>query len=170
MLAGAHTRTKHPETSALKIQVVAIGAKAPEWVRLGFAEYAKRLPQEFAFELIEIPAPKHRADAARSERTEGEKMLARIAASDWVVALDEGGRQVDSQGMAARLDAWRMQGANITLLIGGADGLASAVKQRANETLSLSRLTFPHYQVRVLLAEALYRAWTISTGHPYHRA
>jgi len=97
-------------------------------------------------------------------------MLAQISASEWVVALEEGGRAVTSVQLAQRLDAWRLQAQNVTFLVGGSDGLSEAVVARANERMSLSSLTFPHYVVRVILAEALYRAWSISSGHPYHRA
>lgn len=139
-------------------------------MRTGFAEYAKRMPRDMPLELIEIPAPKHHGDAARFLQREGAKMAAQLTQDDWVVALAEGGRVVSSTQLAAKLDKWRMQGRNVAFLVGGSDGLSETALDRADESLSLSALTFPHYIVRVILAEALYRAWSICAGHPYHRA
>ncbi len=153
----------------MKIKLVSVGSKAPGWVRSGYEEYARRMPREAALQLIEIPAPRHQGDAARYVSREGDKMLAQIRPADWVVALDEGGRAVSSEQLARKMDNWRMQGRDVVVCVGGADGLAPAIIQRADETLSLSALTFPHYLVRVIVAEALYRAWSISAGHPYHR-
>lgn len=153
----------------MKIKIVSVGSRAPEWVRAGYEEYARRLPRELSLSLIEIPAPKHRPDAARHIRQEGDKMLAQIRPDDLVIALDERGRAVSSEELAKKMDNWRLDGRPVAFCVGGADGLAPAVRQRADETLSLSALTFPHYLVRVILAEAVYRAWSISAGHPYHR-
>ena len=153
----------------MKIKIISVGSKSPGWVRAGYEEYAKRLPRELPLTLIEIPAPKHQGRAERFIRIEGDKMLAQIQPADWVVALDEGGRSVSSEQLARKMDNWRMNGRPVAICVGGADGLAPEVRQRADETLSLSALTFPHYLVRVVLAEALYRAWTINVGHPYHR-
>lgn len=154
----------------MQLKIVAVGAKAPDWVRTGFDEYAKRIPAEMPLNLIEIPAPRHQGDSKRYLRAEGEKTLAKVADADWMVALDERGRRARSTDLAAKLGRWRMDGLNVSFVIGGADGLDEAVRQRANETLSLSDLTFPHYLARLVLVEAIYRAWTIHTGHPYHRA
>ena len=154
----------------MKLRLLSVGTRAPAWVRDAFDEYARRLPPDMPLELIEIAAPKHQGDKARFIQAEDDKMSAQIASGDWVVALDEGGRQVSSVQLADKLESWRMDGRNVTILIGGSDGLGSKVRQRANEQISLSALTFPHYMVRVLVAEALYRAWSISSGHPYHRA
>ncbi len=154
----------------MQLKIVAVGAKAPEWVRMGFAEYAKRMPAEMPLSLVEIPAPRHQGDSKRYLRAEGEKTLAKVADGDWVVALDEHGKRSRSAQLADKLGRWRMEGHNVTFVIGGADGLDDAVRQRANEMLSLSELTFPHYLARLVLVEAIYRAWTIHTGHPYHRA
>ncbi len=97
-------------------------------------------------------------------------MLAQINPGDWVVALDTAGTACSTEQLAQKLESWRMQGADVVLLVGGADGLAPACHERANEIMSLSKLTFPHALVRVIVAEQLYRAWTLLTGHPYHRA
>jgi 23S rRNA (pseudouridine1915-N3)-methyltransferase len=154
----------------MKLRVLAVGTKPPAWIRSGFDEYAKRLPPETPLELIEIAAPKHRGSADKFVQLEGAKMTAQINQGDWVVALEENGRQVSSAQLAKKLEEWRMQGCDVTFLIGGSDGLSEAARQRANERMSLSALTLPHYLVRVIVAEALYRAWSISAGHPYHRA
>ena len=154
----------------MKMRLLSVGTKSPAWVRSGFEEYARRLPPEMPLQLTEITAPKHRGSADQFVHAEGEKMLAQITDNDWVVAMDERGRCVSSHQLAQRMEQWRMQRQNIVFMVGGSDGLAQAAKERANEQLSLSGLTLPHYMVRVILAEALYRAWTICSGHPYHRA
>ena len=154
----------------MKLRIVSIGGKPPGWVSAGFTEYARRMPKDMPLTLEEVPAPKHGADPARSTRIEGEKMLSKVRDSDWAVALDETGTVLTSTQLATRMEHWRMQGRDVTFLIGGADGLAPDVRTRADEMLSLSALTFPHYMVRLILAETLYRSWSIASGHPYHRA
>ncbi len=154
----------------MKLTIVAVGNKSPTWVKAGYDEYAKRFSRELPLDLIEIPAPRHHRDPSRFKQLEGEKMLACLASDDWVVALEEGGRAVTSPQLAEKLSAWQMNGQNVVFLVGGSDGLADIALNRANERMSLSSLTFPHYAVRVILAEALYRARSIGTGHPYHRA
>jgi 23S rRNA (pseudouridine1915-N3)-methyltransferase len=154
----------------MKLRILSVGNKAPDWVQKGFDEYAKRLPRDMPLTLVELPAPKHHGNAHKFVQIEGQKMAAQLDASDWVIALDESGKAVSSTQLAAKMDQWRMQGQNVTFLVGGSDGLADSVLNRANERMSLSALTFPHYVVRVILAEALYRAWSICSGHPYHRA
>lgn len=154
----------------MKLTIVAVGNKAPAWVKAGYDEYAKRFPRELTLELIEIPAPRHHRDPSRFKQLEGEKMLGCLSSEDWVVALEEGGRAVTSAQLAEKLSGWQMNVQNVVFLVGGSDGLADIALSRANERMSLSSLTFPHYVVRVILAEALYRARSIDTGHPYHRA
>jgi 23S rRNA (pseudouridine1915-N3)-methyltransferase len=154
----------------MKLTIVAVGNKAPSWVKTGYSEYAKRLPRELSLDLIEIPAPRHHNDPAKFVQLEGAKMTSHLSAGDWVVALEEGGRPCTSSALAQKISNWQMAGQNVTFLVGGSDGLADIALNRANERMSLSSLTFPHYVVRVILAEALYRAWSISAGHPYHRA
>ncbi len=156
----------------MHIRLIAIGNKVPQWVEEGSREYFKRLPKEFAFELVEI-APGHRgknADIDRLLRAEGEAMLKQVAPSDWVVALEVTGKNWSSEQFAQNLRRWQMDGANVVFLIGGPEGLSPECKARANQNWSLSNLTMPHPLVRVVFAEALYRAWSISIGHPYHRA
>lgn len=100
---------------------------------------------------------------------EAERMLALVTKSDWVVALDEAGAQVDSRALSKRMADWRQRGRDVVFLVGGPDGLGAPCGERADETLALSKLTLPHGMVRVVLAEQLYRAWTLLSGHPYHR-
>ena len=153
----------------MKLQVLSVGNRCPGWIRQGFDEYAKRMPKEMPLSLTEIAAPKHHQDSSKIDELEAKKILQKIQPADWVVALDERGRHSSSPALASELERWRELGKDVVFVIGGANGLASEVLERANQQLSLSALTFPHYVVRVLIAETLYRAWSISVGHPYHR-
>ena len=119
--------------------------------------------------LEEIPAPRHHSDRTQINAQEAEKVLARIGDNDLVVALDEHGQQTSSMQLAERIKSWQMHRSGVVMVIGGANGLSESVLARANECISLSKLTLPHYLVRVVLAEALYRADSINSGHPYHR-
>ena len=153
----------------MKLRIISVGTKCPGWVRQGFDEYAKRMPREMPLSLLEIPAPRHHQDSNKVDEVEGKKIAEKIGPSDWVVALDEQGKSFDSKTLAQALDGWRDLGKDVVFLIGGANGLSETLLHRANQRISLSALTFPHYLVRVLIAEALYRAHSISIGHPYHR-
>ena len=155
----------------MKLRLVAVGAKSPGWVDAGFKDYARRMPRECAMELIEVaPANRKGWPSERVVADEGERILARVGASDRVIALEIGGKACSTEQLANKLDDWRMQGGDVSFLIGGVDGLDSGCLARADESLSLSAMTFPHQLVRVMLAEQLYRAWTVLHGHPYHRA
>ncbi|MBA2653823.1 MAG: 23S rRNA (pseudouridine(1915)-N(3))-methyltransferase RlmH [Gammaproteobacteria bacterium] len=143
----------------------------PKWIEEGFNEYARRMPPDFKLELIELPALKrgNASDVTRAVRQEGEQMLAAIPPSSFVIALDVKGQQWDTPQLASHLQQWREQGQSISLLIGGPEGLTQSCLDRANKKWSLSLLTFPHPLVRVIVAEQLYRAWSILSHHPYHR-
>lgn len=143
----------------------------PKWVSTGFQEYAKRLSASINLELIEIPLPKRakHTDIKPLMEREGKRMLAQITANDHVIALDVLGKQWNTQELAKQLQHWRELARDICLLIGGPEGLAQSCLEKADEQWSLSKLTLPHPLVRVLLAEQLYRAWSIICGHPYHR-
>jgi 23S rRNA (pseudouridine1915-N3)-methyltransferase len=155
----------------VKLRLVAVGAKSPGWVAAGFKDYARRMPRECALELIEVaPANRKGWPAERVIADEGERMLARLGTSDRVIALEVAGRACSTEQLANKLDHWRMSGGDVSFLIGGADGLGDSCVARADESISLSTMTFPHQLVRVMLAEQLYRAWTVLHGHPYHRA
>ncbi len=155
----------------MNIHLISVGNRMPRWVREGFEEYAKRLPGECALRLVEIP-PGHRgkgADIARAVREEGERMLSAIPRDCLVLALEVGGKSWDTGQLAARLGEWLAGGRDVALLVGGPEGLAEECRRRADGLWSLSPLTLPHPLVRVVLAEQLYRAWSILRNHPYHR-
>ncbi len=155
----------------MRIKLITVGTRMPGWVEQGYGEYTKRMPKEMSVELLELPLG-HRgkgADLARAIQKEGDQMLAAIPAADKVIALDVLGKSWSTEQLAGQLSDWQMDGGNISLLVGGPDGLDPRCLQRAERKWSLSALTLPHPLVRVLLAEQLYRAWTILKGHPYHK-
>lgn len=156
----------------MRVHLIAVGEKMPGWVTQGYQEYAKRLPGECQLQLIEIP-PGRRGknhDIARAIRDEGERMLAALPKSSRVIALDLRGQSWSTAQLAGQLQDWLAGGQDISLLVGGPEGLASACLARAEQSWSLGPLTLPHPLVRVLVAEQLYRAWSIVRNHPYHRA
>ena len=156
----------------MRLRLLSPGQKMPAWIQQGFAEYAQRMPRECKLELLEIPLGK-RARGIPVERAieaEGERMLAAIKPGDRVVALEVNGKSFTTEALAGHLESWMGDGRDVCLLVGGPDGLAPACIERADMSWSLSPLTLPHGLVRVLLAEQLYRAWTVMKGHPYHRA
>lgn len=155
----------------MRIRLIAIGTRMPEWIEAGYADYAQRLPRELKLELVELPV-EHRgknADIARLREAEGERILKAVGESR-LIALDERGSQPDTLGWAKALKEWMQDGRDVALAIGGPDGHAPAVLAKAEAKWSLSKLTFPHALVRVLVAEQLYRAWSVLQNHPYHRA
>lgn len=155
----------------MHIHLIAVGQKMPDWVKKGYDEYVKRLPQNFSLQLIEIP-PGQRSkssDPKRAIEEEGGKVLNTIPNGAHVIALDERGKQWSTLQLANQMQEWMQDGRDIALLVGGPDGLSKACKQRAEQLWSLSNLTLPHPMVRVFLAEQLYRAWSVTQGHPYHR-
>lgn len=154
----------------MKIRLLAVGTRQPDWVNQAYAQYAQRLPREMPMQLQELPAARNRGSTADALREEGSRLLTKIDQTDWCVVLTERGRALDTPALAKRLEDWRQSGRNVALLIGGADGLHGDVYERADEQIALSQLTFPHGMVRVIIAEALYRAWTVLSNHPYHRA
>jgi 23S rRNA (pseudouridine1915-N3)-methyltransferase len=156
----------------MRLELIAVGERMPAWVRDGYDEYAKRLPRECALVLHEIEsgARSKSRDPARAVALEGERMLAALPKGARVVALDVKGAEHSTEELAARLQTWLADGRDVALLVGGPDGLAPECLCRADERWSLSRLTLPHPLVRVVLAEQLYRAWSMLRNHPYHRA
>lgn len=155
----------------MKIQLLAVGTKMPAWVATGFMEYNKRMPNEMRVELVELSLG-HRgkgADVARAIKREGDAMLAAIPSGDWIVALEVTGEKWSTQQLATKMQGWQMKGRNVSLLVGGPDGLDSRCTAAADQIWSLSALTLPHPMVRILLSEQLYRAWTVIQGHPYHK-
>ncbi|MGD2137479.1 MAG: 23S rRNA (pseudouridine(1915)-N(3))-methyltransferase RlmH [Gammaproteobacteria bacterium] len=156
----------------MRIHLIAVGTRLPDWVAQGYHEYARRLPHECALRLTEIPPGKRHKGRPpeQARREEGRQLLAAVPRDCHVVALDVRGRAWSTQGLAGRLQDWLAAGRDVALLVGGPDGLSCECLARAAQTWSLSALTFPHLLVRVIVAEQLYRAWSITTGHPYHRA
>ncbi|MGH8481233.1 MAG: 23S rRNA (pseudouridine(1915)-N(3))-methyltransferase RlmH [Nevskiaceae bacterium] len=156
----------------MKVRLVAVGTRVPKWVAAGVAEYQPRLPREWRFELVEIPvaARSGKADVGRLKRAEGERMLRAIPAGAEIIAFDERGELLSTADWARAVQGWQREGRDVALLIGGPDGLAPEALARAQRRWSLSKLTLPHGLVRVLVLEQLYRAWTVTAHHPYHRA
>ncbi len=156
----------------MKITLLSVGGRMPGWVDAGVAEYTKRLPAEFALQLSDVPLGRRGKglDVEQAVRKETEALLARVRPQEHVVALEVSGLRVSTEALAQRLDAIRRDGRNLVLLVGGPDGLGDACLQRADEKWSLSALTLPHPLVRIVVAEQIYRAWTLLNGHPYHRA
>jgi 23S rRNA (pseudouridine1915-N3)-methyltransferase len=155
----------------MKIHLLAVGDRMPGWVEEGFAEYARRLPRECKLVLHEIAAGKRgkNADLARLLADEGKRLWAAVPKGAHVVALDRAGREFDTIQLADKLRDRLGRGGDLALLIGGPEGLSAEALAAADERWSLSRLTLAHPVVRVVLAEQLYRAWSIITKHPYHR-
>lgn len=156
----------------MHINLLAAGTRMPGWVTEGYQEFAKRLPPECRLNLIELPLGKRSkgSDPARAIREEGERMLDAIPKDSHVIALDVRGAQWSTGQLSRELDSWLQSGRNVTLLIGGPDGLAEPCIKSAQATWSLSKLTLPHALVRILVAEQIYRAWSMLKNHPYHRA
>lgn len=156
----------------MHIHLIAVGTRMPAWVTEGYREYARRLPHECSLRLVEIPPCKRKKtlSIARIREEEGRQLLAAIPEQATVVALDVTGKPWSTQELAFRLQDWMQGGRAIALLVGGADGLADACLARADLCWSLSAHTLPHALVRVVIAEQVYRAWTLLSGHPYHRA
>jgi 23S rRNA (pseudouridine1915-N3)-methyltransferase len=156
----------------MRLLVVAVGVRMPQWVAAGFDEYRERMPREARIELIEVKPEKRSAGmtAQRALERESERIQAALPETCLRIVLDERGRSFASTEFSRELARWRASGRDLAFLIGGADGLSAAIKASAQATLSLSAMTLPHGLARVVLAEQLYRAHTILSGHPYHRA
>lgn len=155
----------------MRLRLLAVGTRMPGWVEEGFSDYAKRLSGDISLELVEIPAGKRSkgADLARLKEQEGEALLAALRPQERVIALDVLGRSLSTEDLADTLKTWQVDGRPAALLVGGPEGLSAAALARADEKWSLSRLTLPHPLVRIVVAEQIYRAWSLLRGHPYHR-
>ena len=155
----------------MKIKLLAVGTKMPAWVTQGYDEYARRMPSDMQLQLQELNLGFRGkgADLKRAIAKEGEQMLAAIPAQDHVIALDVLGTPWSTEQLAKQCGDWRMGGRNVTLLVGGPDGLSQTCVARADQRWSLSPLTLPHPLVRVLLAEQIYRAWSLLNNHHYHK-
>jgi 23S rRNA (pseudouridine1915-N3)-methyltransferase len=153
----------------MRVSLIAVGQRMPTWVQTGFGEYAQRLKPRLPLNLIEVPAVRRGGDVARAMEEEGRRLLATVKANHHVVALDERGKTRTSVELSQWLGKRLQAGNDLSFLVGGADGFAPPVLQRADERWSLSGLTLPHALVRVVFAEQIYRAVTLLSGHPYHR-
>jgi 23S rRNA (pseudouridine1915-N3)-methyltransferase len=154
----------------MKLRIVALGHRMPGWVAAGFDDYARRLPREFALDLVELkPEPRERGRTSAQILAAEALRIAPACGGCQCVALDEHGEAWSTREFASRLGRWRDAGRDIAFVIGSADGLASDVKSQATAVMAVSAMTLPHGLVRVLLAEQIYRAVSILAGHPYHR-
>ncbi|PXX90162.1 23S rRNA (pseudouridine(1915)-N(3))-methyltransferase RlmH [Marinobacter vulgaris] len=156
----------------MRLRLVCVGQKMPEWVSQGYNEYVRRMPPELPIELVEIPMA-HRGknpDIPRLMQKESDAILSALGSRDLVIALEVSGRNWSTEKLAGQLENWQQEGRDVSFLVGGPDGLADACRARADQLWSLSSLTLPHPLVRILLAEQLYRAWSVTRNHPYHRA
>ena len=154
----------------MRLTIVAVGLKVPDWAQTAYDDYAKRFPPEIK---VELKAVKTEPRASKTLDTlllaEKSRIEAAIPRGTHIVALDERGSNVTTVGLAERLKAWQLSGDDVAVVIGGPDGLEAGFKKAAHERLRLSDLTLPHAMVRVLLIEQLYRSWSITINHPYHR-
>ena len=156
----------------LRLSLITASNRQPEWVDRGADDYAKRLRGRCTLEIQSVPLARRSptAPVERAIHDEGERMLERVTPGAHVVALLETGKPWSTKDLAVKLESWMQRGAPVCLLVGGPDGLSAECVSRANDRWSLSSLTLPHGLVRIVVAEALYRAWSLLENHPYHRA
>lgn len=156
----------------MHIRLLAVGDRQPSWVDSAFENYVQRLPRQWQFGLhIVATVPRQRKSSTdTATAVEGKKLMAKIKAAERVVILDQGGREFSSPELAGALANWQADGRDLAFVIGGPDGLSQECMDRADFRWSLSKLTLPHGLARVLFAEQMYRAWSLTAGHPYHRA
>ena len=153
----------------MHIRLIAVGDRQPRWVDEAFDTYTARFPPQWKFRTETIATAKRKGDARRAIDKEAEAILGKLSPGEQVVLLDERGKQLTSKNLAERLQSWQADGRDLTFVIGGPDGVSDRCRERANFTWSLSDLTLPHGIARILFSEQLYRAWSLITGHPYHR-
>ena len=155
----------------MRINLIAVGKRTPAWVENSFREYSKRLPREMTVNLVEIPPAAQSSKSSIENKIKKEIKLIKsvIPKNNLVVVLDEHGKIFSSKQLAEKIDGYIQQGQDISIIIGGADGLCEKFKKSADEVWSLSKMTLPHALVRTIIIEQIYRAWTIINNHPYHR-
>ncbi len=154
----------------MRLLIVAVGQRVPDWASSAYDDYAKRFPPEIKVELKAVKTePRGSKTLETLVAAERERITAAIPKGMRVVVLDERGTSLSTKALAERLTGWQLSGDDVALVIGGPDGLEPAFRQAAHERIRLSDLTLPHAMVRVLLIEQLYRAWSVNAGHPYHR-
>ena len=155
----------------MRVRLITVGSKMPAWVETGYQEYSRRLGQEVRLELIEIPLNRRSkgANVNRLQEKEATHMLAAVGTGDLIITLEIGGKAWSTDQLAQNMGGWLQDGRNVSLLVGGPEGLHPLCLARANLRWSLSALTLPHPLVRVVVAEQIYRAWSILRNHPYHK-
>lgn len=155
----------------MKIYLIAVGKKMPDWINSGYAEFNKRMPPERQINLIEInqSVRNKTTPTEKNIKEEGERIQSAIPSNSRLIVLDEKGKNFSSVELSKKMESWLPMGQDISIVIGGADGIDPSIKQQADEKWSLSPFTLPHTLVRVVIAEQLYRAWSILQRHPYHR-
>ena len=155
----------------MKIQLIAVGTKMPGWVETGYQGYARRMPHDMPLQLIEITADKRgkNADIPRILKKEGQLTLAAIPKGNRIVTLEVTGKPWDTPQLAKAMAQWQHDGRDVSLLIGGPEGLSPDCIALSEQKWSLSPLTLPHPLVRIVVAESLYRGWSLNNNHPYHR-
>jgi 23S rRNA (pseudouridine1915-N3)-methyltransferase len=154
----------------MKIKLICIGKKMPDWIQTGIDYYQKQLPRTMSFELIALEAQKRKGkNIQQIKELEGDLLLQACKKSTLIIAFDECGKQHTTQIFAKNLEDWQQSGEHVAFLIGGADGLSEAVKTRAKTLWGLSNLTLPHAFARLLAVEQIYRAYSLINNHPYHR-
>ncbi len=156
----------------MRIQLLTPGHKMPDWVAAAFTDYNQRLPQHLALQLIPITTPGRlkNQSADKIKSVEADAILNHVKPGELNIAFDERGKKIDTRYLSRQLADWQMSGANVNLIVGGADGLHTKVLEQAQHKWSLSALTFPHQLVKVIIAEQIYRAYSLLNNHPYHRA
>jgi len=155
----------------MNVELLAAGTRAPAWVEQGFREYQKRLVGDWKLTLTQVPVAKRTkaTSTAKLKEQEGDKMLGLVKPGSMLIALDAGGERFTTGQFAEAIDGWRQVHGRLQMMIGGPDGLADGCLSAASKVMSLSSLTFPHFLVRILVAEQLYRAWSVLNNHPYHK-
>tara|TARA_R110000782_G_scaffold43189_1_gene97576 strand:+ start:48 stop:518 length:471 start_codon:yes stop_codon:yes gene_type:complete len=155
----------------MRIDLIAVGKRMPAWIETAVKEYSKRLPKNIQFKIIEITPPIRGKNniAENFKQQEQKKIETTLSPDSIIICLDEKGKSISSQQLADQLQTWNDEQQHVSIIIGGADGLSDELKEKSNQMWSLSKMTLPHGLVRVMLAEQLYRAWTITQNHPYHR-
>jgi 23S rRNA (pseudouridine1915-N3)-methyltransferase len=153
----------------MQLAVIAIGRRGPAWLQQALADYLERLPRDFRIRLIDIAPARRAGNAAAAQRDEARRLRGAVPEDCLCVVLDERGRPIDTKSLARQMRAWRDENRGVAFLIGGADGTDPGLRREADAVWSLSPLTLPHGMAKLVLVEQLYRAWTILSGHPYHR-
>lgn len=154
----------------MKLRIISVAHKMPAWVMMACEDFTKRMPRELSIEIIDIK-PEKRATGNSTEKIQliEAKRILEVVGKDFVIACDERGQEVITLQLADKISAWQGLGRDVCIVIGGADGLHDTIKKRADWLWCLSKLTLPHAFVRVLLCEQLYRAYSVTQNHPYHR-